>query len=62
MQQDHKYRVVLALDGSGINHAGRDGEIEETCPLIEELDLSDNCFCQFDQVLYMFRFICFMQI
>ena len=38
------------LDGCQINSAGEDGEIKETCPLIKELDLSNNLLHDMIQV------------
>ena len=50
-QQNHENRVCLMLDGCQVVEAGDEGEIEKTCPLLRELDLSNNLLQDMMQVI-----------
>ena len=52
--QNHENRFILGLDHCDINSSGKDGEIKETCPNVEELDLSSNLFTEWSQVSLTF--------
>lgn len=54
---------VLVLNGSGISHAGEEGEIAAFCAHVVELDLSHNKLQDWDEVsqfiwgAHCFRFV-----
>lgn len=58
---------VLVLNGSGISHAGEEGEIAAFCAHVVELDLSHNKLQDWDEVsqfiwgAHCFRFCIIIQ-
>lgn len=49
-EMNHKKRIRLILDRCQIQDAGEEGEIRDTCPLVEEIDLSNNLISDMMQV------------
>ena len=55
----HEKRTIVALEGCGITSAGKPGEIADVCPLIAELDVTNNQINYWNEVyniLWLFVF------
>lgn len=46
----HEKREIVTLDGCGITSAGKPGEIANVCPLISELDVTNNKINEWNEV------------
>ncbi|XP_065650179.1 tubulin-specific chaperone cofactor E-like protein isoform X3 [Hydra vulgaris] len=49
--QDHSSRLILALDGCGINSPGDENAIRSVCPRLKDLDLSHNFLSEWIHVI-----------
>lgn len=46
----HEKRTIVALEGCGITSAGKHGEIADVCPLVSELDVTNNRINDWNEV------------